>query len=164
MKTVIELNDRAWYRLLKVIFILIIIFAAFIAIYVNYDAVGNYQTDYTVSCNYGHKSTFLAHKDKQIYIPSYYNYTFSLAKLPDDTKEELQAACGISQEELFAKMNNINDSKKLFELSETKIITDTYLSATFWSIISLLVILAIAEIIRRVFYYIVLGSLKPKNK
>ena len=163
MKTITELNDKAWYRLLKVIFILIIIFAASIAIYINYDAVGNYQTDFTVNCNYGHKSTFLAYKDKQIYIPSYYDYTYSLAKLPDDTKVELQVACGISQEELFAKMNDTNDSKKLFELSETKIITDTYLSATVWSIISLLIIFVIAEILRRVFYYIVLGSLRPKK-
>src|SRR3989339_203326 len=108
MKIVTELNSKIWYRLLKVILIIIITITVAIAIYENFDAVGSYQTDYTVTCNYGNKSSFLAYKDKEIYISSYEDYTYSLAKLPDNTKEKLQSVCAMSEEELYIKFHDKN--------------------------------------------------------
>ena len=167
MKTITDLNNKLWYRLIKVIFILIIATSAIIAIVVNFGEVGNYQNDYSVSCNYGNKSTFLAYKDKEIYIPGYEDYTESLAKLPDSTKDQLKTACAISKEDISALldsyMNGTNNGTKLYDLTKTKIITDTYVTATLWSLLSLVIIFVISEIIKRAFYYVILGSIRPKS-
>lgn len=167
MKTTAELNNKIWYRLVKVIFILVVAIASVLGVIINFDEVGNYQTDYSVTCNYGNKSTFLAYKDKEIYISSYEDYSESLAKLPDSTKEQLKSACEISKEEMTAKLdsyfNGTDDGKKIYDLTETKVVTDTYVTATLWSALTLLIIFIISEIIRRAFYYIVLGSIRPKK-
>ncbi|MBI2626749.1 MAG: hypothetical protein HYW77_00690 [Parcubacteria group bacterium] len=162
MHTISELNNKWWYRLIKVGYLLLIMAACVISIAVAFEDVGTYQTDYLVVCNYGNKSTFIANKDKDIWnIPQYYDYSESLAKLPDSTKIQLQSACGISQAEMNAKFENPNDNKKLFDLTETKVNTTSYWSAILWSILSIIITFAIAEIIRRIFYYIVLGKVKP---
>lgn len=167
MKTTTELNNKIWYRLIKVIFIIAIVIASVLAIIINFDSVGNYQTDHQVSCNYGNKSTFLAYKDKEIYISSLEEYSRSLANLSDNTKEQLKSACEISEEEMNAKLdalfNGKDDGKKLYDITKTKIVTDTYLTATLWSLLSLIVIFIISEIIKRSFYYIVLGSIRPNK-
>lgn len=162
MNTTSELNNKWWYRLIKVGYILLIAAACVISVAVAFEQVGTYQVDYLVVCNYGNKTTFIANKDKDIYnIPQYYNYSESLAKLPDSTKIQLQSACGITQAEMDAKFENVNDNKKLFDLTQTKVNTTSHWSATLWSILSIVITLVIAEIIRRIFYYIVLGKVKP---
>ncbi len=166
-QTISHLNNKMWYRLLKVIYVIVFIFSCGIAISIAFESVGNYQDDYTIVCNYGNKDTFLANNDKNIYISSYYDYTENLTRLPNEIKEELQSACGISKEEMTAKMarifNGNDDSKKLFDITKTKVVTDTYLTASLWSILSILIIAIIMEIIKRIFYYIVLGEIKPQK-
>ena len=167
MTTITELNSKVWYRFLKVIFIIAFALSSVIAIAIAFSSVGNYQDDYSVKCNYGNKSTFLASKDKNIYISSYEDYTYSLAKLSDTAKNELQSACAISKVEMTAKMdalfNGHDDGKNLYELTPTKVITDTHLTASMWSLLSIVIIFVAFEAIRRAFYYIVLGSIKPEK-
>lgn len=168
MKTLKWLNEHWWYRLIKVVFLLLIIFSCVVAIWVNIASIDDYQTDYLVVCNYGNKSTFLANKDKGIYyIPSYYDYTDSLAKLPDETKVQLQRACGLSSDDTVNILVNTigkSDSQKLFDLTQTKVYINTVWTTLLWSIVSVVIITLIAEIIRRAFYYIFLGSLRPKKE
>lgn len=165
MKTITELNSKMWYRLLKVIYLIIMFLFIVYAVVIAFSEVGSYQTDYTVVCNYGNKSTFLAAKDKEIYISTYYDYSNSLAQLPDNTKVDLREACEISEEELFAQMDSIvngtDGGGKLFDLKETKVNVSTYFSSIMWSILAIVIILLFFEIIRRAFYYIILGKIRP---
>lgn len=164
MQTISELNKKIWYRFIKVIFILIITISSGLAVYINFDAVGSYQDDHRITCNYGNKTNFLAYKDKNIYLSLDY-YLHGLVGLSDNTKEKIQSICEISQEELTAKLDRIfkgnDNSKRLFDITKEKVITNTYWTAIIWSIISVLIILLIFEIIKRAFYYIVLGKIKP---
>ncbi len=164
-KTISYLNSKTWYRLLKVIFIFIFLITCLVTVINSFDVVGSYQDDYLVVCNMGNKNTFLAYKDKKIYVPSYNDYTDSLAKLPDNIKKDLVSACAISEGEMSTKLDKIfngtDDGNKFYDLTPTKVITDTYLTASLWSILSIFIIFLVFEIIKRAFYYIVLGSLKP---
>ncbi len=167
-KTLAYLNSKVWYRLLKVIFIILILISSGIAIAIAFSEVGSYQEDYTVVCNYGNKETFLANKDKGIWnIPSHYDYKDSLAKLPEATKKEIKTACGMTTDELNTKLtatlNGNDDGKKLFELIRTKINIYTTNKAISLSLSFVFVILIFFEIIRRVFYYIVLGKFRPNK-
>ena len=167
MKTISELNNQWWYRLMKVIYISLILFACVVSIVLNFGAVGQYQTDHLVVCNYGNRSTFLAYKDENIYVPFGEDFSNSLAKLPKNINDQLRIACSISEEELtekWSKMVETSDFKMLFTITETKVITTTYLSASIWSIVCILLIGFISEVIRRIFYYIVLGKIKPINE
>ncbi len=172
--TVKELNNNWWYRLTKVAYLAICIITAITVITLSFQEVGSYQEDYTVQCNYGNKNTFLAAKDKSIYISSTYDYSDSLADLPDYTKTALQSACGISRNEVskilgysdsFTPDDNqkLGEEKKLFEITKTKINTATYRDAIQWSLLSLLGIGIMFEVIRRIFYYVVLGKIKPRE-
>lgn len=167
MKTITELNSKIWYRFLKVLFILLVIAVIGIAVAVAFSEVGSYQSDFSVKCNYGNKSNFLAYKDKEIYISSYEDYSTSLAKLSSSAKEELQSACGVSKEEINGLIQNYlkgtDEGKMLFELTPTRVPISTPVSASLWSLLFTIVIIIIAEIIRRAFYYIVLGSIRPQK-
>jgi hypothetical protein len=166
MKTISELNSKWWYRLIKIVYILIFVVACGTALVISYSEVGSYQNDHTVTCNYGNKSTFLAYKDKRIYVP-FEDYSISLANLPENIKKEIQTACAISDAEMKEKIdtyfNGTSDGKKLYEIIDTKVVVATYLSATLWSLLSLLIIVAIFEVLRRAFYYVVLGALRPQK-
>lgn len=174
MKTIEWLNKYWWYRLVKVIFIFLLISTCIISVWFNLSRTGEYQTDYLVVCNYGNRETFLANKDKGIYyIPTYYDYSDGLAQLPDETKEKIQKACGLSRDDASSILvKNLSDYMKggpteplkLFDLTKTKVNVVSFLSALSWAILSTLVIILVAEIIRRAFYYIVLGSIKPNKK
>ena len=122
MKTITELNNKIWYRLVKVIFISLAGISAIISTAINFDNVGNYQNDYNVICNYGNKSGFLAYKDKNIYISSDEDYSYSLAELPNSTKKELQAACAISEEEMGLIIDSFfrgeHDTKKVYDITK----------------------------------------------
>jgi hypothetical protein len=168
MTTITELNNKIWYRLIKVFFITLALIFCLIIVVINFSAVGRYEIDYKVVCNYGNKSTFLAERDKGIYIPSQTgNYDERLAELPSDTKNEIQRACEISVEEMAIKLDSFfsghDDGKKFYDINKIKIITDTYASATLWSISGIFFVVIATEIIRRVFYYIVIGSVRPKK-
>lgn len=166
MKTVVELNKKWWYRLLKVFFIGTVIITSLTTIYLFYEEVGYYQNDYLIKCNYGNKESFLAYKDKEIVIYGFSVYTGGLENLPDSVKKELQNACEISEEEKYEKaimiLNNADNGKKLFDITETKVPVSSYFKATLWSVFSLIIIILIAEVVRRTFYYVVLGKIKPE--
>lgn len=170
MKTIKWLNEHWWYRLVKVVYLFLMISIFGIVVFVNTQQVGEYRDDSKVVCNYGNKSTFLAYKDKGIYV--YYDFSTLRSKLQsvltNDTAEALQNACGISKAEMDSKQNDIfngtDNGMRLFDVTSEKVITFTYTSAFLWSLLSLVIILLVAEIIKRIFYYIVLGSVRPNKE
>ncbi len=167
MKTISELNNKWWYRLIKVAFFVAILLSICVAVSVEWDELYSYDSDYRILCNYGNKASFLAYKERQIYIPSYYNYSDSIADIPDSTKTQIRSICQITDAEIQALMNDIMngnyDGKKLFDVIPTSIPRATHLSVTLWSVLYIVIILVISEIIHRVFYYILLGTFRPKK-
>ncbi len=165
MKTISELNAKWWYRLTKVIFILIIVIITLTSLLLIYEE--NYsrqESDYIVFCNYGNKKTFAARKEAQIYI---YGTNATVANLPDYQRIAIQEECEITEKEISEKLaaiaNKIDNGIPLFTIRHATVTVGNTWSLVKFSIIALLVILSVSEVIRRCFYYIVLGSIRPKK-
>jgi hypothetical protein len=117
-KTIKELNQKAWYRLLKVIFIITFLFAGVLS--------------WTDTKPYDETTSYVVCRNGQKYLNNPFNsvdyYT-----------------------------NKCNGEWKAQD------ITKTYNS---WGevFVGLFTVVVIFEIIRRIFYYIVLGTILPKKK
>lgn len=167
MKTIADLNSKWLYRLTKVLYVLFGILLITTVFAINFSAVGSYQTDFLVKCNYGNESSFLAYKDEGLYIPLG-DYTTSLTHLPDYLKGPITNICEMTEEEQRQKfdsyLDGTDDGKKLFDLTVTKVPVATYLTATAWSVAWSIGLLLLLEIIRRLFYYILFGRFFPSGR
>lgn len=164
--TLNDLNNTIWYRLIKLLFVLTFILLSIVAIITSFENVGNHTTDYKIICNYGNKNIFLAYKDKNIYLPYNYNPDDGLMILPDNTKKILQETCEISYQELKTIYDTVttgqDNNKNLFTITQVKSNVYTILHAVSWSFFAIIIIGIFFEIIRRAFYYVILGSIKPE--
>lgn len=144
----------------------VFLLTSLVAIAINYDSHKARQVeDYRVVCNYGSKTNFLAREDEGIYLV-YYNLRNGLANIPDHVKESLQAACGITEAELKGVFDAVlydptNPSPALFTITEEHFTRGGLAEVAGYSFLSVFVIALVFEIMRRIFYYIALGSLRP---
>ncbi len=186
MKTVAELNNKWWYRLVKVIFIGVNLVCVLIAIFIIYDNNKPRQVkDYKVNCiaNYTNKSSFFAEKDAGILI-----YTYGLDTIYDALTEEhrlkIKNMCHISQKDAAEATNKaklyieteakkgtshddiqkgVDDNYRPYKVSEDYTIKGSNFIVFVYSIFTLLTSLFVIEISRRIFYYIFLGTIKPSK-
>ena len=168
-KTISHLNSKIWYRILKVLYILsflVVLLITIVIIYsVNFPAqqvVDNDET--TILCNYGNKKQFLA-SENNVYFS--YSELSSDNYLTDYHKTELKKLCQISKTELDQKLNAIlsktDDNTKLFDINPVIKNEGGIIAFLGYSILGILILIIIFEIIKRIFYYILLGSLNPKK-
>jgi hypothetical protein len=184
MKTITELNGKIWYRLLKVFFLLFVLLCNVFSIILITDEHKPRQVkDYKIECkaDYSNRQTGYAEKFG-IYIFQYGDDTI-YQSLTDDTKKKLREICDVSDEEAenanaealayIREQENKNTSKitiqnyidtlRPYTISEASITKGSHLVVIFYSLISIIISIIIIEIIRRIFYYIALGSLKPQK-
>jgi len=168
MKTINELNEKIWYRLIKVIFAIIFLCVSLFVVIGIYNQYKSRETDdYTVTCNYGNRNEFEAINDKQILITDF-DLKNGISSISDYKKELIQKACAISDQELKVKfdaiLNKTDDGKSLFDVRKSKVNVGSNLKATVYSLFGLAIVLAIFEVLKRVFYYIILGTPRPKKE
>jgi len=153
MKTISELNGKTWYRLLKVLYILFIllVFTGLVVfIYDENSSRFNINKSY-ISCDNGKNLSLVESNiilDKNGFVD--YKNEEKLSALCDGLKADVLISEDLWGDSLSWKIIRYYDNKIWNTIG--------------FSIIILLVIVVINEIIRRVFYYIVLGTLKPNNK
>ncbi len=176
MKTIAELNKKWWYRLLKVFYVLIFLLALGVAVAIILDELAPYMTtdmgSSTVKCLSGNEKTFSFREVNTLTSTDLsedkYLILSKAAKLC-----ELKAENGDKLSE-YDFMNIYRQDKKLHETLSNYIdnshkITFRQKQVNSWfdvigaSILSFISILLIFEVIKRIFYYIVLGSLRPKK-
>ncbi|MBP9717202.1 MAG: hypothetical protein KBD44_00625 [Candidatus Pacebacteria bacterium] len=190
MKTISELNTKWWYRLLKVAYLLSYIAFALALVGVAFDAEEPYliadEDKSTLVCRSGNKKTF-SYKELQPEI-SIYDLkaksvnTQSLASLcdidgPFGEKYKIDGTPTISRNEVKSLYTRIEESVDS-EAERIQWATNVQSNVEFnlaektvgswWGVIKfsllLLTILTITyEFIRRIFYYIVLGTVRPKK-
>ena len=164
--TIKKLNEKIWYRLTKVVYILCFAIILSAIVWVNYNQIGTYQTDNKVICFYGNKSTFLSYRDKEMSI--YYDYTVSPKSLYQTSIDQIMKECGITEQENLKRFgttsSGLDFEAMAFTIEEVKVNEFTYLSAILWSMLYMIIAILIFELIKRTFYYIVLGKLKPNKE
>jgi hypothetical protein len=161
-----ELNEKIWYRLTKVIYILCFAIILLAIVWINFNQIGTYQTDTLITCTYGNKKSFLAYKNKELYLS--YDYSTIPKTLSQNSVNEIIKYCELSEKELASTYGITSDGNSYqvrpFTTQEVKVNEFTYLSAILWSILYIIIAISIFELIKKTFYYIVLGKLKPNKE
>jgi hypothetical protein len=185
MKTVAELNKKWWYRLLKVIFVGFLVICALISIASIWeDSRPHEVSDYRVDCvaSYTNHATFYAH-DAGVYPDLSITGTI-YSTLSDYEKQIIKDKCDISQEEvsysqqqalayiqqqdaLGATQKEIQDgvdtNYRPYTITKAMKVEGSFGKVIGSSVLAIGIILIVGEIVRRIFYYIVLGSVRPKK-
>jgi len=157
-KTLGHLNGKSWYRLLKVFYfstIVIVSLASVIGVFVlnQPSENGNYYS--YAQCKNG---TTVDLEGNGIY--SFNGYISS------DDSNTIEQKCGISHTDTSA---NFQAGQRVplsaFLQNNYQLVvspTNWFLIITY-SLITILVILAFFELLKRLFYYVILGSFRPKK-
>lgn len=155
MKTTTDLNTKVWYRAIKVIYGLLFLVIVTLILSLPEEALD--ISNSKIVCQYGNGKQFLVKEvfDKKgmpTILPTHFD-----SEETEFSKKILEI-CEISQvvtQKMFESGSDfVPDPYRIEEKYKVKI---DYL------ILSLLTIIATFEAVRRIFYYIVLGSIKPQK-
>lgn len=168
--TLAKLNDTIWYRLLKVIFCLFFVFATAINFLVTKEYPYEYNTEYTrIICEedadrelHDLKKTTLGVANEATYLQ------------PEENQRILEKICGLDEATAQKYLDSYNTICQ-FVTSETALSCSNGFTASmgvmryspaqhFLRFLPIeLVLFAIFELFRRVFYYVITGKVRPKN-
>lgn len=150
-KTIEHLNSRAWYRAIKVVYILfgLVVFASIITLF----SLGEFKMldipNSVVICQYGQYGN-----DKQLLIKDIFNKDEIPTTIPNyfnvkgtNLSEKILMSCGI----------NAVITGDPYRIKQKDKIQFGYM------LLVLLMALVVFETIKRIFYYIVLGTINPKK-
>lgn len=173
-RTVESLNDRAWYRAIKVVYALSFLVVSFFVVIVFVDEAKRTLNipDSKIICQYGNEKQFLVKdvfekEEMPVAIPSY-------SKFKDTSvSKKVLEACSIDEvipptQTSGRFLDRVTIPGRIGE----NFVPDPYRTVEKENIrvqeygglfVILLIILGIFEVIRRIFYYIVLGKFNPKN-
>lgn len=179
------LNSKWWYRLLKVVFVGMFLLGTIISVIIVVNDNKPYQVkDYKISCiaEYTNKKTLFAEKDAGLYFFPYETETV-YQSITDDNRLKLRNICGFTNDKAD-ELNNeaiayINEQIKLgtdkttiqkylddsraYTIEEVYRTEGGYVAVVAYSLLTIIISLIIAELVRRIFYYITLGSFLPEN-
>lgn len=180
-KTISHLNSKAWYRLIKVIYLAVILIALGISTTVIVEANSrrfDNKNSY-ITCNDGRKFYL---KDTSVhlsggYVPSYYesdvrHLCLTNSELGDKAKNKYPAQYSdLTNEEIGRRLR---DNNALF-IESVNVQTKNYNLTSIYkernwlmtigkAILAGAIILLAFEIFRRIFYYIILGRIFPIKK
>ena len=183
MKTLKELNAKWWYRLVKVCFILLFLFCLItpvVMIVVSYNPIVS-ESQSSAVCDDGRRLQLGAQQGYENGELTTKYYTFS------SDYSELALFCS-SDKAIASKIRSLEsttlDDRELANLVRSRLdvfANEVYFSpnnytidyvyterdwlATIgYSLLSIFITIALFEVARRIFYYIVLGSLRPKKQ
>jgi len=160
-KTISYLNSKIWYRFIKVAYTLLFLVISVTVIFSIFSEnirvldMPNSQ----VICQYGNEKQLLIKevfdKDEMPNILPNYYYDANTA-----LSEKIIKSCGIN--EVITRSTQpdgfISDPYRIEKRYKNNITT-----ALLYSLLSVVITILIFEIVRRVFYYIALGTIKPKK-
>jgi hypothetical protein len=154
MKTIKTLNSKAWYRLLKLIYIFFFLFALLGVLIIIWS--NSYLSDESVLENLDTSSSEIL---EEMRLTAPMDYTDQDIRFLTAVKE-LGVEQDVAFEELYKqkandKVEQIVDSNKDSMLLKSKILSSIFLIALLASIF---------EILRRSFYYVILGTFRITGK
>lgn len=167
-----ELNKKWYYRIIKVIWIFIFsvsVLGAISGIYLEY-SVNKEKSTFT--CGDGREFSFNDVSKWGIYVEKYPFYS----KIYSHSQKEIEGKClkdfrdKFYDNELYIVKNLVEDYKKIEKkyindygkIYNYKIIGDYGYMILFW-ILSIIGILFLEQVLRRIFYYIIFGEFIPKE-
>ncbi len=163
-KTVSHLNSKIWYRLIKVIyFVLLLVFLVIPPTAVFYSYGSEYdQTNSYIKCANG-KVFYLSENGFYIYNGYMSDSNKASAKnlCFDGVRNFVKEKIG-TMEFLKPQVISETESSGGYELVN-KYTNRNWFATVGFSILSIAIVLLVFELVRRIFYYVVLGKINPKN-
>lgn len=169
-KTISDFNNKIWYRAVKVVYILLFLAIAIITITL-FLAEGEFRVldipNSKIVCQYGNEKQFLMKdiftKDEMpIALPSY-SSTQQGGLFSRIAQEQLQnqilKSCEINQVTIE---NSFKGGKADFVPDPFRA-EEKYKIQIGYLLLSLLIVVIVFETIKRIFYYILLGNIKPQK-
>jgi len=165
-KTISYLKSKAWYRLVKVFFFLALLIVlgifGFIAFSSKpYTTIDQYNSK--IVCNNG-KEYKAGDHGIGIYLPQ----VFSVIRGADNPADAqvlcVEGGSFVPEAVSMDEWTKLTSPTPLYKIEIVEKTVGNWWSFIGYIVLALFIILAIFEAIRRIFYYIVLGSIKPKNK
>lgn len=152
------LNTKVWYRLLKVVFVtlaFLIVGFSWTLIFSHYGT--NAYDDYRMYCEDAGNTNFLAWTEKRILVLSsdLDNWGSKDDLRYNDKNKEVEKICNHQDREPEFFIRAI-------KVIPEKVVTGSTAIAVLYSILATLGILITAEVLKRVFYYILTGSFRQK--
>ena len=186
-KTLVHLNSKWWYRLIKVFYILmfvIILIVPTITIFNGFKPNFNAENSY-IKCNDGQTVNLLQNK---IYLYSEYIYTDDDNKIRNLCLSDSEIGGvakqvypnGVSSDGVkYTNFSDIELGKSVREANSVWILKMTpteknyelvavydernWLAIIGFSFISIILVIFVFELIKRIFYYVALGTIKPEK-
>lgn len=165
-KTISQLNESMFYRLLKVVTVVILIFITFISVYLIYDMTDIKEFDHKkVTCLVGNEEVFTI---DQIYEGmDIYTYP-KTDKGYEKLKNEILKKCEIDSDTISVTREDGSKATLRVPTYDVENVHKTsYINILkmfgYW-LIALLAIGIVFEVIRRIFYYVVTGTFNPKKE
>lgn len=148
MKTISELNSKVWYRFLKVIYVLLFILGLFYAL------IGGF---FVVSPTFVNEKSYIKCNDGREFTLNELGISLPGPYVPYQGYEDIviKQNCGSTQWE----KNNGYYVKKNYTLMPS--LTRDWFTTIGLSVFYVIVTIIIFQLIKRVFYYIILGSFRP---
>lgn len=172
MKTISELNQRIWYRLLQVVYALCFSILTIVILSLIYNFKKPHR-EFDANLSY-----IQCKNDKKINLTENNIYSDFITKEDD---EKIRILCRGDDKSLLDDLllagvypedynqQDIEEAKKRVEEREGYTLISNFKQVGSWQYLVLycavviLVILSIFELVRRIFYYIVLGRIKPEK-
>ena len=191
MKSLSDLNRKWWYRLLKVLYCGIFLIIALVSALAVFALNETYQApDYLITCSYGNHDMFNALHDKGISIANYdpdkeipASMNTQILSACGITQTDIDQATANAKAKAIQQYNKNNCATSnptgflaeflcpdlsapyqtftMYGIINSTVPVHTYGDATGYAILDLLIVLAVFEIVRRAFYYIALGRIRP---
>lgn len=162
-----DLKSKWYYRLLSVSYVLILSFLSLFVIWISFDSIGNHQEDNRIKCYLGNQENFLAYKDKKILVNRFAEVidskNWSSNEAPNDWSVMSIATDGCGLSNSMAK-SFLDENMKIFSVSFEKVNVYSWQEAIFNIFLLIILIFLILEIIRRIFYFVVIGKIFPDKE
>jgi hypothetical protein len=189
MKSFADLNAKWWYRLVKVLYGTFFLLIALVSAVAVFRLNETYQApNYLITCNYGNQSVFNTINEKNVSIADYNPYKEVPATMDKQILATCGITqAGIDQANAKATASQLDNEKSCINIKPTDLFAEytcthyippyqtssmynivtattpvhTYIKAVIYTALDLLIVLCLFEILRRSFYYVVLGKIKP---
>jgi hypothetical protein len=164
METISQLNSKIWYRLLKVMYVVMFLLIIISSVWIAFEENKPYQSDeYLISCNEGNRKNFMARDEGILFLPSL-GENKEISFIPSYTDSEIKSECEIYPSFGYVPVAERTYSPPPYSVSYAPLSHGSYLEAFGIAALAFVVVLFVFEFIRRAFYYIVLGKVYPQRR
>jgi hypothetical protein len=152
METIKDLNSKWWYRLLKVFYVMALLIAVSVALF---ELVDSAKPSYDGNLSY------IQCDNGKVFILNEWGLLLVGDRLSSYQSDRASQLC--TSVTIDGELDTSNQSNSVYEIV-VKYHDFNWFSVSIYSLIVIINLVLTFEVARRIFYYIILGSIRPKKE